>query len=266
MTPETILEHCEHGRSFEVKRWLKKAFKNWINERVDLNIQNEKGQTPFSLAAKSGKIPLMDMLANMGGSTISLNHPDYHRQSPLMLAITHGQTKAALWLIDRPGVDVNQGDFYHVTPLIAAAEFGNEVVVKRLIEKGAVVNMVDLNGESAVIKAAWQGHAGIIDLLIKAGADLNLKNKQGRDALNIAVMKKHPACAEVLIRGGCHLIIGQKFDMPFRLAKMTGQKRVVNLLKDQADVLKARRRARRVASHLKPYNRAQIKREKWVGE
>lgn len=266
MTPDAILEHCEHGRAFKIKRWIKKASKNWLNRRLDLNMQNEKGQTLLSLAAKSGKIPLMETLVSAGGTGLALNHPDYHRQTPLMLAITHGQTKAALWLIDRSGVDINQADFYRVTPLIAAAEFGNEAVVKRLIEKGAVVNETDLNGESAVIKAAWRGHAGIIGMLARAGADLNLKDKQGRNALHIAVLKKHPTCVEELIHGGCHLIIGQKFDMPFRLAKMTGQKRVVDLLKDHAGTLKEQRRARRVASHLTPYNRAKVKRERLIGE
>lgn len=262
MDTKLIIENCECGRAFEIKRWIKKASKNWLTSHLDLNLQNEKKQTLLSLAAKSGKIPLMEMLVNAGGTYIDLNHPDYHYQSPLMLAITHGRTKAALWLINKEGVNINQVDFYHVTPLIAAAEFGNVEVVKHLIDKGAVLNMTDLNGETALIKASWQGNAEIIQLLATAGADLNIKNKQGRDALNIAVSKKHPGCTAVLIKNGCNVIIGQKFDMPFRLAKMTGQRQVVNMLKSHMVKLREERRAKRVASHLTPYNRAAVKRQK----
>lgn len=262
MDAKRVIKNCECGRAFEIKRWIKKASKNWLTSHFDLNIQNEKKQTLLSLAAKSGKIPLMEMLVNAGGSHIDLNHPDYHCQSPLMLAITHGRTKAALWLIDKEGVNINQVDFYHVTPLIAAAEFGNVEVVKRLIDKGAVLNMADLNGETAVIKATWQGFSNIVQLLAEAGADLNIKNKQGRDALNIAVSKKHPDCTAILINNGCNVIIGQKFDMPFRLAKMTGQRQVVNMLKSHVAKLREERRTKRVASHLTPYNRAAIKRQK----
>ncbi|MBV9125223.1 MAG: ankyrin repeat domain-containing protein, partial [Planctomycetes bacterium] len=86
------------------------------------------------------------------------------------------------------------------TPLHAAAEMGEAVVIENLILKGADVNARAANGQTPLHVAADHGSYGAIDALLKHKADPNLKDHQGRTPVQLAI--DYDAAVERLLAGG----------------------------------------------------------------
>lgn len=91
----------------------------------------------------------------------------------LMRAAARGDA-AGVATIVAGGADVNavHGET-RLTPLMFAAYFGHDAVVRLLIEKGAQPNLKDATGASAADWAGQGGYDGTATLLQKAGAQLN---------------------------------------------------------------------------------------------
>lgn len=68
------------------------------------------------------------------------------------------------------------------TALHKAAFFGHANVVTYLLEKGANVDITDVDGDSALHDAARYGHVAVVEALLKAGAHLALTNNDGKTA------------------------------------------------------------------------------------
>jgi ankyrin repeat protein len=67
--------------------------------------------------------------------------------------------------------------------LLEAVRLNEIEEVKKLIEKGADVNVVDEYGATALYWASYKGHSEIVKILIEAGADVNVVNRDGETAL-----------------------------------------------------------------------------------
>ena len=81
------------------------------------------------------------------------------------------------------GTDINKKDAMSgSTPLISAASFGKNDIVKALIDAGADLNLKNNDGATALHVAAFFARIEIVQLLIDAGADKNLKNNFGATA------------------------------------------------------------------------------------
>ena len=113
-----------------------------------------------------------------------------------------------------PGlVDVNCADEYGITPLIKAACYGNEAMVKVLLDGGADPDKADINTRwsplhVAISKASTllstPGHTEIIKLLIACGADLNKANDKGWTPLNLAAHYGLQDIHKILLDGGAN--------------------------------------------------------------
>ncbi|WP_258099254.1 ankyrin repeat domain-containing protein [Marinoscillum pacificum] len=82
------------------------------------------------------------------------------------------------------GSDLNQPDpFGGSSPLITAALFGNEEIVKTLLDAGVKVNFTNKEGSTALHTAAFFCETEIVKLLLENGADKSIKNTYGSTAL-----------------------------------------------------------------------------------
>lgn len=92
--------------------------------------------------------------------------------TPLMRAAARGDVAAVTAALG--GTDVNAAHAEaRLTPLMFAAYFGHDAVVRLLLDRGATANLKDATGASAADWASTASHEGTATLLQKAGAQLN---------------------------------------------------------------------------------------------
>lgn len=84
-----------------------------------------------------------------------------------------------------------------------AAAFGDVTRVENLAENGTDINAKEpAGGGSPLIVAALYGQNGVVRLLLDRGAEMNLKNKEGSTALHVAAFFGQPEVVEVLLDKG----------------------------------------------------------------
>lgn len=124
------------------------------------------GATPFLLASRTGDLPLMRLLIKLKADPAI---PNIDKSPPLLAAAGVGA--------------LGDGDE------AAATEEEAIEAVKFLLDLGAEVNAVDMNGETAMHSAAYQSLPKLVQVLADRGADAkiwNKKNKWGWTPLMIA--------------------------------------------------------------------------------
>ena len=72
-----------------------------------------------------------------------------------------------------------------------AAIFGDEDVIKKILDKNINVNIQDDVGNTALILACMEGHIKVVELLVNANADKSIVNKYGNNALFYAKQKNY---------------------------------------------------------------------------
>jgi ankyrin repeat protein len=83
----------------------------------------------------------------------------------------------------KAGSDLNEKDEYGSTPLIVAVTFGETEVARALIEAGADMKIANNQGATPLHLAAFFCRTGIVEALLDNGADKTLRNSAGKTAM-----------------------------------------------------------------------------------
>ncbi|XP_055954263.1 serine/threonine-protein phosphatase 6 regulatory ankyrin repeat subunit B isoform X2 [Patella vulgata] len=162
-----------------------------IRKGADVNMVDGYGRTPLARAityhSDKGTICL-DIIKLLIQNDADVKKVDGYGMPPLTCAIEHHGDKdtGIIALLINHGADVNM-IYKSYSPLIQAilqhgGKYPCKEVITLLIQKGAVVNMVDKYGRSPLTCAIEQ-HGDkdmciyIMDLLIKYGADVNMVDR-----------------------------------------------------------------------------------------
>jgi len=81
------------------------------------------------------------------------------------------------------------------TPLHKASYFGHDHVIEYLLECGADVQVVDVEGDTPLHDACRLGHVASVKLLVDAGAGKDVKNKVGDTPIQLA---QYIDCEEIV--------------------------------------------------------------------
>ena len=142
---------------------------------------------------------------------------DSYGLTPLMVAAAYGHDQIVRELI-RAGADVNGKDNYKQTALHWASRRGHSIVIKTLAEAGANLNVQDVDGMTPLMRAAEQGHANVVVELIRAGADMSvvishewLSVAAGSTALHFAAEKNNIECGVLLVEAGADMRTRNKY-------------------------------------------------------
>lgn len=123
--------------------------------------------------------------------------------TPLMAAAVYGNTEAIRALISNGAkLDIKSRDSGG-TALIFAARHNKFDSANILVENGAKLDIEDKNGQTALVWAASSGAKEIVEMLIAKGASLNIRGgEKGYTALDVAVITKHYTVADILRSAG----------------------------------------------------------------
>ena len=126
-------------------------------------------------------------------------------------------------------IDLKQLD--GATPLFEASQNGHKEVVELLLSSGANYEIADENGITPLYIAAWNGRKEVVELLLARGADVNGSTPDGTP-LHGACFGGHAAVISVLLAKGANVdaIRPSTGETPLRLAARRGQVEAVRAL------------------------------------
>jgi ankyrin repeat protein len=181
-----------------------------VNTKISLNYFND---SLLEIAVKEGHF---EMVAQLIEYKANLETKYSWNQTMLILLLDQG-TKPnprknfieIASLIINSGANVKTEDNWKKTGLHYAARGKGKpiVLVKQLIEKGAIVNAKDINGKTPLHCACtreWGEDADIeiVKCLWEHGADINEVDNEGATPLHLAVEENHPDVAKFLLKKG----------------------------------------------------------------
>ena len=105
-------------------------------------------------------------------------------------------------LIDEDAEAVNDDEHFGMTPLHWAARAGSIECAEILLERGALVNPLNMARRTPLQLAAEEDQADMIRLLARHGADLNTQDRKGRTPLHRATYQGCVDAAETLLEVG----------------------------------------------------------------
>jgi ankyrin repeat protein len=166
------------GAHLDVLRVLVKDLGADVNQVTD---PSGTEQTPLSIAVQRGFIDAVGCLVTELGATIDSNANQF-RDSPLYTASDMGNLAMVKCLVHL-GADVNVQ-----TPLHAAARAGHLDVMRFLVERGALPNKADFEGDTPAMYAAQTSRLDSLRCIVKElGGEVNHENNESETALTLAV-------------------------------------------------------------------------------
>ena len=126
---------------------------------------------------------------------------------PLNLAAYFGHAKAVEYLLDR-GADPNavSRNALRLRPIHGAAAHRNParstLVAKKLLERGADVNVKQAGGWTPLHQALSSGNADLARALLARGARSDVRSDDGRSPRDLAITKGHRELADEVGGGG----------------------------------------------------------------
>ncbi len=164
---------------------------------LDLNARNEQGDTGLLVALRQGSLTVADFLLTL--NAVNVEARNQAGESPLMMAALRGHHRQAKRLIERRA-EVNKPGW---TPLHYAASNpgeGSGAMVRLLLEHFAYIDAESPNKTTPLMMAARYGSESVVKLLLEEGADPLLRNEQGLTALDFARQAERPEVLEIIAR------------------------------------------------------------------
>nr|XP_005491835.1 ankyrin repeat and SOCS box protein 11 isoform X2 [Zonotrichia albicollis] len=162
-----------------------------LENGAQVNAATIDGVTPLFNACCSGSAACVSMLLEFGAKA----QLGSHLPSPIHEAAKRGHRECMETLLAH-GVDIDQEDPQHGSPLYMACTYQRTECVKKLLELGANVN-VGKRLDTPLHAAARKSSVEIVILLIDYGADPKCRNADLKCALDLAT--PHSKVEQVLL-------------------------------------------------------------------
>jgi RNA polymerase sigma factor (sigma-70 family) len=161
-----------------------------VKNGANLEWRSSAGETPVFLAAANGRLETVQLLARLGANLTLQNYWSEHTTT---VAAKYGNGEVLAYL-------KGQGVPYEPN-LWTAAGMGDLSEMKKLIQKGADVNLKDrANGYTPLMYAARASKVDAVKCLLQNGANVNFVNNKGKHVLDAA--STSPEIHKILMEAG----------------------------------------------------------------
>lgn len=189
-------------------------------------LPSAKGKTPLFASILSNSMEILNILVEAGAS-IHGNGDEL-----LFEATRRGRFEIAAWLVESGTVDVRfVSPVNGMTPLFAAASFGNTELAAKFVLKGALVNTRTSKGQTPLFVAALLGHLEMVRFLIEHDAEVDAATVHEETPLFAACGWGHLEVAQELINAGAAVESkNDRGETPLFVAISRGNREVVRYL------------------------------------
>lgn len=163
--------------------------KDLLNQGVNIESLNIKGQTPLYAALSNNRLEIAEILLKEGSMVQEL---DAQKNLAIHLAAARGDVEQVKILTDKDPIAVNKQDADGKTPLHYAAPTNHVEVAQILCDRGADINARDHKENTPLHDAATTPHDNkeMVKFLVDKGADVLAKNIEKQIPLDIAKLVK----------------------------------------------------------------------------
>lgn len=157
-----------------------------LSSKVDVNLQNDDGETALILAALSGQEHITRFLLKMQG--IDINIQDQQGNTALICAV-YGRHRAIIELLIKSSkINLNAQKSDYNTALLLAIEWDDEKIALLLLDAPEIdINIQGKYGNTALILAVREERYDIVrKLLNMPGINIKAKNDSGKTAFDYA--------------------------------------------------------------------------------
>ncbi|CDZ96942.1 Serine/threonine protein kinase [Phaffia rhodozyma] len=170
-----------------------------------IHSKDTDGRTPLHWAASSTSLEALEILLKNTPAP-DLEAQDAGGSTPLIIAVSSGQEANVVALLGA-GANPNSTNDKGQSALFYAASKARIEIGRRLIQKGADINIKDRANQHPLHRAASTGSDGFVQLLLAGGKDgkrtrLNTQDRIGNTPLHLALESGHGSTAVILIEAG----------------------------------------------------------------
>ena len=129
---------------------------------AEVNVVGGFDWTALMVATVKGHVDVVRALIDAGADA---NLPDIYGWTPLMRAVYADRVEVVQALLEWPALDLEHHNDQGATALHFAAAGGDEVLVRRLLDRGANPMSQDREGRTPSQRALASGHANVAEIL-----------------------------------------------------------------------------------------------------
>jgi hypothetical protein len=163
---------------------------------------NRAGFTPFMLAARTGRVPVMEILIQHGADINAIYHTN--QQTSFHHAVETANHRAVAALLHLR-VNTDTQDINGRTPLMHCILRCMQITFNAVLSETTDVDTRDNQGNTALHIAATHGQIEMLQSLLDTGADVDATDYLGRTPLMKSAMYNQCFATEVLINAGADL-------------------------------------------------------------
>lgn len=159
------------------------ALRRLLEQGTDPNVRDANGQSPMTLALQEGSLNAFDAL--MSSAKTNVEFRNSNDESPLMLAALRGHLDAATRLL-RQGAHPNKTLWSPLHYAASGAGEKQEAIARLLLANEAYIDPRSPNDTTPLMMAAQYGTDAVVKLLLAEGADATMQNQLGLTAADFA--------------------------------------------------------------------------------
>ncbi|KAJ5987977.1 hypothetical protein N7481_003187 [Penicillium waksmanii] len=173
-----------------------------ISHGAYVDLKDNNGRTSLSLAAELGQLDHVKILLD---SDAAINSTDLKGWTPLFWAVSSRRSETIRYMLSIESTDNEHRDLIGRTPLVAAAETGDNGIIRYLIDarsKGRKIFHVE---RDLLIWSIFQRDIVTAQLLLEIDKSLANHRVKGRSPLSMATELGHIEITRLLIGSGADL-------------------------------------------------------------